>query len=251
MKGLVEMKNRRKNRMFIGSIAAILIISAVVGTALHRPKRLQTEETNSTPNSSDTSLKIPEISQIPNTSQTESEVSDNAKPLLPDIILDVGDTQEEEIQKEENIELKEKAEKPAAPIITKKPKENNENKENNNNDIGIKVGDEIVLYECGSPNHNCNNAEAHAFIQNLELQGCPFCHSHTCPSFYGKDEWGFTKYNQKLCPRYDEKNDPTKYCQSCGREMWSKDNPTGCFRYLQDTECECGKLVKGNTCHHH
>ena len=77
------------------------------------------------------------------------------------------------------------------------------------------------------------------------------CGSHSCPSFYDVNEWGFTAYNPQKCPKYQETKDPAKYCQRCGREMWSPENPNGCFSYLQDTQCECGELVKGNTCHHH
>lgn len=106
-------------------------------------------------------------------------------------------------------------------------------------------------YDCKGKYHNCRNEEYHLFIHNMELEGCKYCGSHSCVSFYTLNSWGFTQYDATKCPKYSIKNDPAKYCVRCKREMWSKDNPTGCFSYLLDTLCECGEFVKGNTCHHH
>lgn len=112
-------------------------------------------------------------------------------------------------------------------------------------------GGESAAYSCGDANHHCENAEYHAYIKNLELAGCPYCGSHSCKSFYATNEWGYTEYTPTKCPGYNKEKDDTEVCPRCGRAYWSADNPTGCFSYLQDTVCECGETVKGNTCHHH
>lgn len=117
--------------------------------------------------------------------------------------------------------------------------------------IPIETAPKPTVYNCQSKNHRCQNEEYHIYLHNMELKGCKYCGSHSCVSFYALNEWGFTKYDASKCPKYNIKSDPAKYCKSCGREMWSQKNPTGCFSYLQDTACECGEYVKGNTCHHH
>ena len=117
---------------------------------------------------------------------------------------------------------------------------------------GISVGDgEAEKYSCGDKNHHCENAEYHAYIKNLELDGCPYCGSHSCQSFYVTNEWGNTEYTPTKCQEYNKQKDATEVCPRCGLGYWSADNPGGCFSYLQDTVCECGETVLGNTCHHH
>lgn len=117
---------------------------------------------------------------------------------------------------------------------------------------GISVGGgDTERYSCGDKNHHCENAEYHAYIKNLELDGCPYCGSHSCQSFYATNEWGYTEYTPTKCPKYNKQKDATEVCPRCGLGYWSADNPGGCFSYLQDTVCECGETVLGNTCHHH
>lgn len=242
------MKNLMKNKIFIGCTAGILIVAVIITVILLLPDRPQIGTPDSASDTSDVTVNIPKISETSKTQDTQGEESKPTENLLPDVVMDVGEGQQNDLQVGDQNGSKQEPEKPAAPIVTDKPKEDTGT---NNNIGGIQVGSDSGEYNCGSPNHKCNNADAHAYIQNLELEGCPLCSSHTCASFYAKDEWGFTKYNQKLCPKYSEQNDPAKFCQKCGREMWSQSNPTGCFSYLQDTDCECGEHVKGNTCHHH
>ena len=117
---------------------------------------------------------------------------------------------------------------------------------------GISIGGgEAAAYSCGEKNHHCENAEYHAYIKNLELDGCPYCGSHSCASFYVTNEWGYTEYTPTKCPDYSKQKDSTEVCPRCGLGYWSAEKPGGCFSYLQDTVCGCGETVKGNTCHHH
>ena len=110
---------------------------------------------------------------------------------------------------------------------------------------------QTTKYHCSNPNHHCTTPEDHAFIVSLEEQGCPICGSHSCRSFYALDEWGQQCYDIKKCPKYSEKDDPSIYCEHCGKKCGLGDNGT-CVRFTVDTECPiCGKLVKAKTCHTH
>ena len=85
----------------------------------------------------------------------------------------------------------------------------------------------------------------------MELEGCEYCGSHSCPSFYAVNEWGFTRYTPSKCPQYDVKKDALEYCQACGRKNGNGDNNT-CQKWIVDFTCPiCGELVKANKCHTH
>ena len=235
-----------KNKAFIGSSAVVLVIIIVITAVLLLPDKVPIDEASQAQETSDVTVNVPDISTPSETSVISEQPDKEAeKENTSDLVVDVGNTKETD----KNPDNSSKASTPDKPVTEEQPKDTG----NDNNSGGIQIGggDSTDKYNCGSPNHNCKNAESHAYIQNLELEGCPYCGSHSCQSFYDVNEWGFTRYNQTLCPKYSEKSDPAKYCQQCGRELWSQSNPTGCFRYLQDTDCECGEHVKANTCHHH
>lgn len=235
----------KKNKIIMGVTAGVIAVAVIVTAIIltggnTNPSVVDNPDASKPSADVVVNLPIDEPTGIESPAPTGKEKDDN-------LVIDVGgEPQNPTTSSSDSNPVK----SPEKPVDTKKPKP----PDDNNNGGGIVVGGgdtPVEQYTCGSPNHHCKNAEAHAYIQNLELEGCPFCGSHSCPSFYDVNEWGFTRYNQALCPKYSEKSDPTKYCQDCGRELWSPSNPTGCFRYLQDTDCECGEHVKGNTCHHH
>lgn len=104
-------------------------------------------------------------------------------------------------------------------------------------------------YQCGTPGHHCDGPETHAYVLNLELEGCPYCGSHSCPSFYATDEWGQTCYTPSKCPSYDIHADPVYYCQKCGKPCGDGRNGT-CAEYNIDIDCPyCKAHVKSWTCH--
>lgn len=240
------MKLTKKNKIMIGAVSGVLTIAVIVTAVL-----LTGGNTHPvlTPDSEPESSPSEVVVNLPTDTKQEAQTSEPESTEKKDtLVVDVSGNPESPTDTDGN-KNNDTAKSPEQPIETKKPEQ-----PANDGDSGIIIGGgdtPIDQYSCGSPSHHCKNAEAHAYIQNLELEGCPFCESHSCPSFYDVNEWGFTRYNQVLCPKYNEKNDSAKYCQDCGRTLWSQSNPTGCFRYLQDTDCECGELVKGNTCHHH
>lgn len=110
-------------------------------------------------------------------------------------------------------------------------------------------GDAPEPYSCGTPGHHCDGPETHAFIQNLEIEGCPYCGSHSCPSFYATDEWGNACYTPSKCPKYDVHKDPVFYCQECGKPCGDGKNGT-CVQFVEACYCpNCGKWVEAWICH--
>ena len=106
-------------------------------------------------------------------------------------------------------------------------------------------------YSCGVMGHQCINAENHAHITNLELQGCEFCGSNSCKSFYYVSSAGIPMHNPELCPEYNSKQDPTKYCSDCSKPMGDGNNGT-CEKLLVAGTCPvCEKHVEAHTCHSH
>ena len=104
-------------------------------------------------------------------------------------------------------------------------------------------------YHCGTPGHHCDSPETHAYILNLEAQGCPYCGRHDCPSFYAVDEWGTACYDPTKCPQYDVHLDPVYYCQHCHKPCGDGTNGT-CVRFVDACHCPiCGKWVEAFTCH--
>ncbi|MDD4496110.1 MAG: hypothetical protein PHV32_17510 [Eubacteriales bacterium] len=189
----------------------------------------------------DVTVDEPEDSSEIEESKQIEEIEDDGNALIPDESIEDTASKTPGQDAETNDTPKEEAAAPA-----KEP--------DNNAEAGIQIGvnppvEEV--YYCGCANHQCQNEDFHASLLNRELEGCPYCGSHSCKSFYALNEWGYTCYDETLCPQYNVQKDSAKVCPDCGRTMWSADNPTGCFRYLQETQCECGELVPGNTCHHH
>ena len=104
-------------------------------------------------------------------------------------------------------------------------------------------------YDCHTKKHKCDTPEKHAFIINLEIDGCPTCRSHSCPSFYALNQWGFTHYTPSKCPEYDKLKDPVYTCQDCGKPTGDGTNGT-CARFVNAANCpNCGEYVPAWTCH--
>ena len=118
------------------------------------------------------------------------------------------------------------------------------------NTRGIVIdGGEAEKYDCGTAGHHCDGPETHAYIQNLELEGCPYCGKHDCKSFYAVDEWGNTCYTPSKCPKYDAHKDPACYCQTCGKKCGDGTNGT-CVQFVNACLCpNCGERVGSFSCH--
>lgn len=229
----------------IGSVVALALVFTLVlflPRNNNSPPIDSTQETSSpTPDTSIT-VEIPDDSEMPSVSKesTGNDIKDDGTGLQPDeyISVDSGKTTTGEKVQD------------TVPAVKEADPPKNTNKPNNG---GIKIddGNNIQKYSCGSPNHHCHNEEAHAWILNLELEGCIYCDSHSCPSFYAINEWGDARYTPSKCPEYDTKKDAAEYCQVCGKKNGNGDDNT-CQKWIIDFTCPtCGEVVKANKCHTH
>jgi len=237
-----KIKNLMKNKVFLGCAAGILVIAIIVIMVILLPMNTKTPPIDTTPESSETASDVPDIT-IPSTDTTSDMASDTEKTGIGDISVDVGGNTD--VYTDSGT----KAENPATPVKEADPVK--ENDTNNNGNGGITIGNPPVeeKYSCGCANHHCQSAEAHAWILNLELEGCPYCGSHSCPSFYATDKWGNACPDSTKCPKYSEKSDPIYYCQECGKKNGDGSNGT-CVQFLHACNCpNCGEHVEANTCH--
>ena len=236
------LQNKKLLAVVVGAVALVLIIFVYVTTQDKPPVTDTMPEASAS--STDTSVVFEplESSEAPDAPDngTASEIPDDGTGLKPDESITTGSGK---------TNSREKAQEPAPPAKEADPPKKTEN--NNVGGIVIGGGKTESEYDCGCANHHCANADVHAYILNLEKEGCPYCGSHSCPSFYAVDEWGNTCYTPSQCPRYDITKDPVYYCQVCGRKNGNGDNDT-CQKWIVDFTCPiCGKLVKANECHTH
>ena len=237
------MKNLLKNKAFIGISAAVLVIVIAITAVLLLPDKVPIDEASQAQETSDVTVNVPDISTPSETSVISEQPDKEAeKENTSDLVVDVGGTKDTDKNSDSS-----KASTPDKPVTEEQPKDTG----NDNNSGGIQIGggDSTEKYSCGCPNHHCQNAEAHAWILNLELEGCPYCGSHSCPSFYATDEWGNASPDSTLCPKYDITKDPIKYCQICHKKNGDGSNGT-CVQFVNACYCpNCGEYVEANTCH--
>lgn len=248
------MKNKKKQYIIAGAATAAILLAVILCVALISGKSQQTPtktepDTNNMVSVSDISIEEPE-----KTDETTSDINDDAEGANGDVtaeeipdganVLTPEEKVESENSPEEVGEKPDTAEQPATPSPLPE-----ENVNNGGGEVIIDGGYQNEPYSCGVEGHHCNAPETHAFILNLELEGCSFCGSHNCPSFYGTDEWGNGGLFPKLCPKYDIKKDPAYYCQSCGKKCWDGTNGT-CVQFVNSDNCpNCGEWVEAWTCH--
>lgn len=193
------------------------------------------------PDVTDPKISIPTIGTEDPTPPTEPEPT-----IDPEEIPDDGSgITPEEPKPTEPTEPKPTEAKPVDPEKPTQPSV----EEDDDDDGGINIGGGAAPYDCGTDGHHCNGPETHAYILNLELKGCKYCGSHSCPSFYAVDEWGNTCYTPSECPAYDVHDDPVHYCQKCGKTCGDGTNGT-CVQYVNACDCpSCGEHVDSWTCH--
>ncbi|MDD4492742.1 MAG: hypothetical protein PHV32_00080 [Eubacteriales bacterium] len=239
-----KLKSLLKNKIFIGSVAAALVIAIAVTAILLLPSgkpNVTNEPETSDTNTTDT---VPEI-DTPDTTSKPTPAETEGTPS--DISVDLNT-----VSPNGDVQTGGKADTPANPVAEKEPeKPADTDNGNNGGSGGITIGNPPVeeKYSCGAANHHCKNAEAHAYILNLELEGCSMCGSHSCPSFYGTDEWGNTGLFPTLCPKYNTQSDPLHTCQKCGKKTGDGSNGT-CVEFINACNCPlCGESVVARTCH--
>ncbi len=232
------MKNKKTLFIIGGSVLAVLIavivIVCAVGTKTNDTPQTPSETENSTVTLSDVNIEDPE------TDTTATAETTTGLSKIPDDgnVVTIDDEDMPVIVKTGG----ENAGTTATPITEKTPTDDGNG--------GISIGGgQPEAYDCGVAGHHCDGPETHAYILNLELEGCPYCHKNNCPSFYAVDQWGNTCYTPSKCPNYDVHKDPVYYCQDCGRKCGDGSGGT-CVQYVNACNCpNCGKHVDAWTCH--
>lgn len=231
-----------KKTIIISSVVAVVVAAGILTVCLLPKNEEKKPEQPTTPQTSETSIVPPDIqADIPDETkapETEDKIPDNGEGLKA--------TEEKAVSTSGKTggKITEGA-KPITENPAPKPSTGNQGG-------GIVIGDgsPIEKYDCGVAGHHCDGPETHAYIQNLELEGCAYCGSHSCPSFYATDEWGNTCFTPSKCPKYDIKKDPVYYCQNCGKKCGDGKNGT-CVTFNVDIYCpNCGKHVKAWICHY-
>lgn len=218
--------SKKRLAITVSCIASVALIAGIIYVAT-KPGIQAGTTSGSVPASTVADVNAPKIDNSPSVAPTK-------ETSTSEITVDVGG---DASKPAENITP---AKEPAKPVTPSKPAQSTNSNTGGSNNGGITIGDGVS--DTGTP-------ETDAFIAELEAKGCPYCGSHTCPSFYAKDEWGNPWYNPRVCPKYDVHKDPLFYCQVCGKKTGDGTNGT-CVQFVHDTICpNCGEFVKANTCH--
>ena len=236
-------KGNKNNKIIAALIVGIIAVSILIAVIIGNFVKNDTEETTTVP-----------------TTEIEETIGD---VVIDDDITENTDTSETTTEK--GVEIIKLEEPETTKPTTQKPTQQTTVKPaepvTQGNPAGVSQGnryevidngnDSVNEYSCGKKGHHCDSKETHDFIESLENKGCPHCGSHSCKSFYTYDEWGNACYDPTKCESYNAKSDPCEYCQECGKKVGTGSGST-CVRFTVDTKCpECGKSVKGKTCHSH
>ncbi len=238
----IKSKSGKQNKIIAILIVAIIAVSIFIAVMIGN---FVGKEPDTTTESTSESTTLAEV-VIPNESEeSEVEITETTKSEV--IVLEEPTKQITNTTKPNN--SKPSTVKPAEPVTPSQPSGIVQGTDNTG--IIDNGNDSVKEYSCGGKGHHCDSKETHEFIVSLEKKGCPYCGSHSCKSFYTYDEWGNACYDPTKCESYSAKNDPCEYCQECGKKVGDGSDGT-CVRFTVDTKCpECGKSVKGKTCHSH
>ena len=242
---------------FVALVVVPILMAAIIwGIAGRDSEQPVTQPSNGTtpsiqigvptdPDVTDPEIPIPTIGVEDPTQPTEPEPT-----VDPEEIPDDGSgITPEEPEPTEPTEPKPTQPTESKPVEPEKPTEPPVEEDDDDEEGGISIGGGVAPYDCGTEGHHCDGPETHAYILNLELKGCKYCGSHSCPSFYAVDEWGNTCYTPSKCPAYDVHDDPVHYCQKCGKACGDGTNGT-CVQYVNACDCpSCGEHVDSWTCH--
>lgn len=164
-----KIKELLKNKKIVaGALLALILVVALVAVLLYHPGGSELPVAESS--QADVSGEV--VVNIPDDTTTQTTTEQTATTGSPGVLDVKGDPE----QKAASSTTRTKAEKPAKPVTTATtPPEAG--------GIQIGGGEQPQIYDCKTPNHHCRDAEAHAWIQNLEIQGCEICGAHDCPVF--------------------------------------------------------------------
>lgn len=238
---------KRKTILIVGIICAVVLVTAIIfGMMLASDENGLNSEAS--PGTSITDSESPSATDISVPEGFEDSAEDSSADIEDDTSESSGltvDTSEIEVSEDTSLpDDTSKAELPAKPV---KPEEDTSKPQPD--ETSKTETPPVKVYSCGSENHNCENEEYHKGLLAREAEGCPYCGSHECISFYAVDKWGYTIYDPTICPKYDVKSDPYKYCQTCGKKVGDGRNGT-CAVFVVDVDCpNCGEHVHAWECH--
>ena len=241
--------SKKTTRIIIGVIAAVFVIAAICIIAFSGGKAPETPASGTETTTSDVAVSDVETDE-PETSETSGNefdpdpiTDDPIEGSDPDNVLTIPDETAPVVPVTNT--TKTSANDPVKPVTEKTPTDDGDGKVSG----GITIGTQPEPYNCGTPGHHCDGPETHAYVLNLEKEGCPYCGKSDCASFYATDEWGNTCYTPSKCPKYDIRKDPVYYCQTCGKKCGDGSNGT-CVQFVNACNCpNCGEHVDSWTCH--
>ena len=238
------MKNK-KTLFIVGGIVLAVILAVVIIVCSFGGKKTDSPQNTSEPETETTATSDLKIDDPETEAGSETETTLDETSAMPDDGNALTLEDEPMPTKTGKTGTGGKAGQTATPVTEKTPTDDG-------NVGGITIGGgQTEKYDCGTPGHHCDGPETHAYILNLELEGCPYCHKSNCPSFYAVDQWGNTCYTPSKCPQYDVHKDPVYYCQTCGKPTGDGSHGT-CVQFVTACNCpDCGKWVEAWTCHTH
>lgn len=238
-------KGKKQNKIIAALIVGIIAVSILIAVMIGNFVGKDTEEPT-TVNTTEQAETVGDIVIDDNI----TEENDNAESTTEknETVIKLEEPTVEKVTTTQKPTQQTSTVKPAEPVTQGNPAGTSQG---NRYEVIDNGNDSVNEYSCGKKGHHCDSKETHDFIVSLENKGCPYCGSHSCKSFYTYDEWGNACYDPTKCESYNAKSDPCEYCQECGKKVGTGSGDT-CVRFTVDTKCpECGKSVKGKTCHSH
>ena len=243
---ILAVKGDKHNKVVAGLIAAIIIVSILIGVLVVTATRNKNGDDTATTEITEMettgdNLILEDITEESESEEDVAKMEADENMLVIDEVLTQADTTKTPSTTKKQTSSKEEVLKPATTNKTPTTEYS----------LPASDNDSVKEYSCGKSGHHCESKETHSFIVSLEKKGCSICGSHSCKSFYAIDEWGNACYDISKCTKYSEKKDPNKYCDECAKKIGNGSKGT-CVRFTVDTKCpDCGKSVKARTCHTH
>ena len=243
---ILAVKGDKHNKVVAGLIAAIIIVSILIGVLVVTATRNKNGDDTATTEITEMettgdNLILEDITEESESEEDVAEMEADENMLVIDEVLTLADTTKTPSTTKKQTSSKEEVLKPATTNKTPTTEYS----------LPASDNDSVKEYSCGKSGHHCESKETHSFIVSLEKKGCSICGSHSCKSFYAIDEWGNACYDISKCTKYSEKKDSNKYCDECAKKIGNGSKGT-CVRFTVDTKCpDCGKAVKARTCHTH
>ena len=207
---ILAVKGDKHNKVVAGLIAAIIIVSILIGVLVVTATRNKNGDDTATTEITEMettgdNLILEDITEESESEEDVAKMEADENMLVIDEVLTQADTTKTPSTTKKQTSSKEEVLKPATTNKTPTTEYS----------LPASDNDSVKEYSCGKSGHHCESKETHSFIVSLEKKGCSICGSHSCKSFYAIDEWGNACYDISKCTKYSVKKDPNKYCDEC------------------------------------